>query len=351
MGMRNKICPVPWQHMEIGYNHDVFLCCHIPTPVGNLGEDRYSASLSKIEEIWKGEKAEEIRSSILDRSYRFCDANTCPILDQPVETTPYEWWHTSLAIYPQDIVKARPNWTVSIAPWPLRISLANDKSCNLACESCRNDRLLDDANPKLDIALRRLLNAGVLEFAEVLKLNGSGEFVHSKKLLAFVAEVLVRYPRLRLELLTNMTTFDAEMFYRLGFRHRVSQIWGSIDAATPATYAKVRGGNFKAVLRHLDSFANIRGDEGIRLIMGFVVSSRNFREMGAFAKLADDRGIGAHFMGIQNWGHLRREVYDELDVARKTHPAHTELVELINADPILKKPHVKLGNFLRLLTE
>ena len=351
MGMRNKICPVPWQHMEVGYDHNVFLCCHIPTSVGNLSDDCLNSSHSKVEEVWNGTKAQEIRNSILEGSYRFCDSNTCPILDQPLERASSEWWHNSLAIYPQDIVAQKVNGSLSIAPWPLRVSLANDKSCNLACQSCRNERLLDDRNPKLDLVIRRLLDSGVLDHAEVLKLNGAGEFVHSQKLLAFVREVLSRYPLLHLELLSNLTTFDAEHFYKLGFRHRAKQIWGSIDAATPETYAKVRGGNFRAVMRHLDSFVNIKCDEGFKLIAGFVVSSWNFHEMAAFAEMAGERGIGAEFLGIQNWGHLPSEVYKELDIARETHSNHGEFMNELKSRKILRSSHVKLGNLLKFVEE
>jgi len=352
MGMRNKICPVPWQHMEVGYDHNVFLCCYIPTSVGNLAEDSHihHLGLSKVEEIWTGAKAQEIRNSILDGSYRFCDSR-CSILDQPLERASHEWWQNSLALYPQDIVTDLANGKFSKAPWPLRVSLANERSCNLACQSCRNERVLDASNPKLDLVLRRLFTSGVLEHAEVLKLNGSGEFMHSQKLLAFVREALSRYPKLQLELLTNLTTFNAEHFYKLGFRHRVKQIYGSIDAATPETYAKVRGGNFKAVMRNLESFANIRSDEGFNLIAGFVVSSKNFEEMTRFAMLARELGLGVHFRSIQHWGHLPRVVYDELDVARTDHPDHEVLVCLLNGNPIFRSHHVSLGDFLRFIKE
>jgi Iron-sulfur cluster-binding domain len=363
MDMRKKICPVPWQHMEIGYDHNVYLCCHIPTPVGNLAEhyrsDDTRLSYTHVAQVWKGEKAEEVRASILDGSYKFCNKKTCPVLDQPLDLSPHEWWQNTLAFYPQDIAGQRPNWRISIAPWPRRISLANDKSCNLSCQSCRNERLLDDKNPKLDLVLRRLLNSGVLEYAEVLKLNGAGEFVHSAKLLAFVKECFLRYPQLKLELLSNMTTFDAEMFYKLGFRHKVRQLWGSIDASSSGTYAKVRGGNFRAVIRHLDSFVRIRRDEGFRLIIGFVVSSKNFREMPAFAEMAEERGIEAEFMGIQDWGHLPPDEYKALDITTKWHPQHQEFLYIMRTThlqhgqkvPVFLSPHVKLGNLLRFVEE
>lgn len=343
MDTKKHICPVPWHHMEVGYDHNVFLCCHIPTPVGNLAHN-------SVEEIWKGKKAEEVRASILDGSYSFCNHTTCPILNQPLEISTHEWWQHTLALFPQDIAsaKANGNWAVSIAPWPRRVSLANDKLCNLACESCRNEHILSESNLDLDLVLRKLLNSGILAWAEVLKLNGAGEFIRSPKLLDFMKTALGRHPGLRLELLSNLTTFNAEMFYHLGLRGRVKQIWGSIDAATPETYAKVRGSNYRAVMQRLDSFVNIQRDENLRIIMGFVVSSLNFLEMPAFASMAASRGIEAEFMGIQHWGHLPDARYKELDITNETHPRHEEFLRVMQGTRFLQR-HVRLGNLLRFV--
>ena len=336
MDMKGKVCPVPWQHMEVGHDHNMYLCCHIPTPVGNLTTD-------SVKGAWKSPKAEQIRESLLDGSYRYCRKETCPILSQPIaEKSPHLWWQHTLALYPEDV-------TTKTEYWPNRVSLANERSCNLTCGSCRNEHYLGD-DPRLETVLQKIFNSGILSYAEILKMNGAGEFIHSPRLLKFLDDVLIRYPRLKLELLSNLTTFNAEYFYKLRLRHRVKQIWCSIDAAARETYQLVRGGNFTAVMKNLDSFCKIQKEEGFKIIASFVVSALNFEEIFDFAyQVANNRGIEAEFLRIQPWGHRSEEEFARLDVANENHPRHREFLHRI-ADPCLLRPHVKLGDLLQFVS-
>ena len=336
MDMKGKVCPVPWQHMEIGYDHNMFLCCHIPTPVGNLTRDTMHGA-------WKSPEAAEIRQSILDGSYRYCRKETCPILSQPIaEKSPHLWWQHTLALYPEDV-------TQPTAYWPRRVSLANERSCNLACGSCRNERYLGD-DPRLELILQKILNSGVLCYAEILKLNGAGEFVHSPRLLKFLEKVIGQYPRLKLELLSNLTTFDADYFYKLRLRGRVKQIWCSIDASTRETYQLVRGGNFTAVMKNLDSFCKIQKEEGFRVVVSFVVSALNFEEMFDFAyRVANDRGIEAEFLRIQSWGHRSEAEFAKLDVAREESPKSSRIPQRHDGSRITSASHIKLGDLLQFV--
>ena len=81
-------------------------------------------------------------------------------------------------------------------------------------------------------------------------------------------------------------------------------MWGSVDAATPETYAKTRGGNFSTVARHATELSELRRQNPFDLTLGFVVSAPNYHEMPDFAEWAGRLGARAEFLRIQDWGHL-----------------------------------------------
>src|SRR5690606_29995681 len=66
--------PFTWFEVSRGTEEgDVFLCCPswLDTPVGNL-------TRQTVGDVWNGEVAQDIRRSILDGSFEYCDAVKCP---------------------------------------------------------------------------------------------------------------------------------------------------------------------------------------------------------------------------------------------------------------------------------
>ena len=78
--MNNKysdyICIRPFSEAQIMANGDVLGCC--PSWVNNykLG----NLKKKSLKEIWNDKPAQEFRKSILDGSFRFCNENSCPLL-------------------------------------------------------------------------------------------------------------------------------------------------------------------------------------------------------------------------------------------------------------------------------
>ncbi|HVP24117.1 MAG TPA: hypothetical protein VMS77_09435 [Conexivisphaerales archaeon] len=330
--MKGLVCPVPWQHCEVGHDHCVYLCCHLPTSVGSLvGRE--------VIDVWWSPTAVRIRQDILVGDYKYCRRSTCPILEQPIVPTA-DWWRHTMALRPLEPAEMMPYPRA-----PLRLSLSNERSCNLACTSCRKTHYRG-SDPRLATVLSSVRRS--LPAADVLKLCGSGEFSLSEELCQFASQALREHPRLRLELLTNLTTFGARELEALGWRGRVSQICGSLDASTPETYAKVRGGNFKVVKSNLLSLQEIKDSDHIDLVAIFVVSAVNFREMPDVALEMRDLGVKVNFLRVQDWGHLSREEFADLDVGSPSHPLHDELLDVMTS-PHLRAEHVRLGDLLKLL--
>jgi len=96
--MNNKysdyICIRPFSEAQIMANGDVLGCC--PSWVNNykLG----NLKKKSLKEIWNDKPAQEFRKSILDGSFRFCNENSCPMLqsktDEVLHRSELEnaWW-------------------------------------------------------------------------------------------------------------------------------------------------------------------------------------------------------------------------------------------------------------------
>ena len=68
------ICEVPFTSLEI-HDHQRFLCCA-------SWLTKFLPDDAKPNEAWNSEEANDIRNSILDGSYRYCDDKQCPFLHQ-----------------------------------------------------------------------------------------------------------------------------------------------------------------------------------------------------------------------------------------------------------------------------
>ena len=66
-----------------GERGEVYVCCQnwLSKPIGNM-------SGQAVAEIWNGSDAQDIRRSIFDGSFRYCNGDRCPFLqrvDGPVQ--------------------------------------------------------------------------------------------------------------------------------------------------------------------------------------------------------------------------------------------------------------------------
>ena len=68
------VCAVPFSSLEIGKSKR-FLCCN-GWLKKNLPEN------SSPHDAWDSVEARDIRESILDGSYKYCESNICPYLNQ-----------------------------------------------------------------------------------------------------------------------------------------------------------------------------------------------------------------------------------------------------------------------------
>src|SRR5438128_2736951 len=65
-------CSVPFTHLNTNPAGEVRVCCYVETPIGNFHK-------AKLEDIWHSKRAKQIRESIYDQSFKFCDKEFCSV--------------------------------------------------------------------------------------------------------------------------------------------------------------------------------------------------------------------------------------------------------------------------------
>jgi radical SAM protein with 4Fe4S-binding SPASM domain len=64
-------CEYPWKYLSIKVGGDVYPCCWLSKPLGNVLRQ-------SVEQIWNGDRYQRLRSSIADGSYSVCRGAHCP---------------------------------------------------------------------------------------------------------------------------------------------------------------------------------------------------------------------------------------------------------------------------------
>lgn len=337
-----KFCPVPFENFEVLWTGDVYLCCSawVPAPVGNLKS-------RSVMQIWNSGAASRIRKSVLDGSYSFCSREFCTLLqggglpDRDSVTDPDH----------RDIIRRQ----LTVLPYgPRKITLDNDRTCNLWCPSCRTSRFVLRGKEFEEAYLlqKKLLGEG-LKDARVLHVSGSGDpfasRLHSELLKNIDSRI---YPDLKIIIMTNGLLFTPENWNKFQNAHpSVKIVIVSIDAATSPTYRTVRrGGDFGVLLKNLAFISGLRRDEKIdRLEFHFVVQQANYLEMKQFVELG--RNFGADlvsFARLCNWGAFSPQEYRSRAVHLPDHPEHRRFLETIR-DPAFRDPLANLGNLSEFL--
>lgn len=338
--LRDRFCSAPFEQIETRTNGAVHFCCSgwQPVPIGDLA--------SGAEAMWNSENAREIRRSILDGDFSHCSRWHC--LPIAARHLPRRAEVAAVGGPMAEVVRAR---ATRLAAPPARVILSHDRSCNIACPSCRSDVIqLDHARSReldtlFDTSLLPLLTE-----ARAIKVTGSGDPFGSRHFRSILRRIPVLAGQRRIQLHTNGLLFDQRAWVELELEGKVDSVWISIDAARPETYAVLRrGGDFAALLRNLDFLGTLRRHDAFNsLRLDFVVQAGNYREMGAFVDLARRVGAdGVYFLRLRNWGHLSPARFREIDICDARHPEHGALRDML-ADPRLGAANVELGTLARL---
>lgn len=318
------ICVVPFKYTEV-FDNKQFLCCP-----GWLKEDIYETD--NLLENFNSIKAQNIRKSILDGSYKYCDSIQCPHLSN-LENNKL---NTDTLI---------PKNQVNLKDYPLvssirRLNMCFDRSCNLKCPSCRLDFINYLGSDRISVEDKlEQINNQLGKDLRYLYLSGSADPFYSKSFRQFLINFdSSKFPFLkRIHIHTNGLLWTEAMWSKMHKVHKyVNTCEISIDAATKETYeTKTRlGGDWDTLIENLNFIIKIPTIS--KYIFSFVVQDNNYKEMYKFWEICSNlnkeanKNITVFFNRITNWGTYSDEEYVIKNISSDSHPLHQDFLTHFN---------------------
>lgn len=313
---KNKFCPMPFTDFEITRHKAVAICCpsYLPHSIGDASKDTGA-------KILNSNRAIEIRKSILDGSFAWCDWAKCPQIKEELLVA------RDAVSDPQMQVHIKRNTGVIDAPRHLRTSM--DPTCNLHCPSCRKGPIA--AKPEEVDEIIRITDESLRPFmpqAHTLQMNGYGDILSSRACRRILETMnAAEHPNLKLDFITNGVLFTKKEWDKFPNIHRmVNSVRVSIDALTKPTYDKIRlGGDFDRLKENLEFISSLRRDGAIaKFVISMVVQHGNFREVEDFCDWGRSLGCDVVlFEVVQNWV-MTAEEHQNMAVHLPQHPHYPE---------------------------
>lgn len=341
--LAGRFCGNPFSQFDVYEDGNAYVCCSgwLPVAIGNL--HRQSPS-----EIWNSPTAVQIRQSIFDGSFRYCDHKVCPYIQNDSLPT--------LETARQDarFTRAIDTRATTLDTLPTFINLCNDASCNLWCPSCRTHRINFTSGAEYDKrkALQDKLISALLKDAGDrrfrLSVTGSGDPFASKIFREFLFDLDgTEFPGLEISLQTNGVLLTPRTWQRMHrIRNNITDVIVSFDATTPETYAVTRrGGHWPTLIENVRALGALRKTGELRFLkLDFVVQQANYREMPQFVELGESLGADrVGFSLLMNWGTWSTAEFNVRSIWRRDHPEFDHFLEVLR-DPRLARSAVDLGN-------
>lgn len=283
-----KICSSPWNTVSIDIGGNVFSCLCPQWARNRVLGNIHNQSL---EEIYRNSiSLQELRQSILDGSYKFCDSAVCPV---PLSLPNHHY-----AIEPSELKE-------NLVPSSLMLSL--DQNCNLKCSSCRSDRIFSKSIDKNVSHVLESIKQTYQNHDQDTQVfcDGSGDVFASLAYQNFLfGEDLPKCFSFMITTNGNLITKNLEKIRKI--KDQIQGVIVSLDAATEQTYKKVRGGDFNIVLNGIKHLINA----GIKVYLQFVLQRDNYHELLAYQEIANTLNIGYGVQLIQRWDHMTDEQWN-----------------------------------------
>lgn len=344
---KQLFCSRPFKWFEVTQVNEpgeVYMCCPswLGTSIGNL-------TYQSAEQVWNSKRSQEIRHSIHDGSFKYCNRSRCPFLQtlaKPVERAE--------EITDDDLRMVIEKKLVILPYGPREINCSYDRSCNLSCPTCRTAMIIERKNERQIMEIQRKIHTEILREAHLLYITGSGDPFGSPFFRQWLQAMKRKdVPNLReLHLHTNAQLLTPRMWNTISpdIQQFVKSIEISIDAASSKTYAiNRRGGSFEILLENLAFISTLRNNGPLQWVgISMVIQENNFMEMPDFVHLGKRFYFDTvYFSKLVDWGTFPKEEFNKRAIHLPAHARHSELVNLLK-DGVFKEPLVCLGNLIEI---
>ena len=311
--LKNYICGVPFNNLEI-HDNVCFVCCPSWLP------NKVELNEIPLKDVYNSEPFQEIRESILDGSFKYCNKELCPFLSKLVN-----YGIPSGPIKLKEANKGLKKIVKNNTPDSLLMNF--DRTCNYKCPSCRVDLIVENSEGIKRVEKRiEDIDKYYSKHVKTLYITGSGDPFVSVGFRNYLRNFNPKkYPKLKsIHLHTNASMWNKEMWDSMPNVHKYVQTCEiSIDAGTKDTYEnKTRlGGNWKNLMNNLKFISTLP----INVKTSFVVQDSNYMEMELFYNLMYSifgNNVNVFFGKITNWGTFSEGEFKLKKVWDTEHPEH-----------------------------
>jgi len=276
-----------------------------------------------LNQSWNSEDMQELRKSILDGSFRYCDEALC----LPLKNLELPKKSEVVAPYLRDIIEGN---ITEMPKGPEHLYLSHDVSCNISCPCCRTKphKHPDEYIQWLDVKIDEFA-APLLPDLKSIHFSQSGEALASKHGVRFLKSLTPKkYPDLKVELLTNMTLVSPETWEKLGESAGcIKRLHMSIDGATPETLERLRRGlKWSRLMDALTFVRDLRRNGKLEyLFLMFILQKDNYTELQALLDMASEYCVDEIMIApLGPGGAYPPGVFEDVNVYASTHPLFTD---------------------------
>lgn len=319
-----RFCSRPYQHIYITRNGKSTCCSWARFSMGNIVEEG-------LEKVWNGDKAKELRNSIEDGSFRYCDAISCPLISNNLLPDLTE------EQFKEKITQLKESY-------PTEFNLAYDYVCNHVCPTCRDEIFVPSKEykmvmDKIDNDILPYLNK-----AKLIMASGNGDFFSSQSMMKLFSQIKPENKSCIIKLETNGALVEKNWDSLKHLEHQTIQIVVTPNSYEKETYKELSGGldNLEKTLSGIKFLSKLRQEEKIKeLKITMVVQNTNFREIPSFIKknLEEFNVDVIQLRPVMKWFGISEETYLKKNILNPLHPNHEEFINIINS-PICKHPKV-----------
>ena len=329
--LHGKFCGRLYSWFEVDRQGDCYLCCQgwLPNRIGNILEQEF-------DDIWNGPEAQACRRQIHTGIWDKCNKTFCCFI--PAGELP------NIADHPE--LDYLHTGSLIATDLPTSIYFTNDRSCNLACPSCRKHKIMHTSGAEylkskaVNDKLIELFLSKPTDRHFGISLTGSGDPFVSKIFREMLQNINgADFPNMTIDLQTNGTMFTPKIWESMHKVHknlRTCRI--SFDAGSKHTYENVTrlNGNWDVLLEncaYLDEM-NIAHPNFV-VDYDFVVQQDNYTEMAQFIRLVIDKFPHMHkacFTLVNDWGTWAADTYEHKAVWKESHQEHDKLLECLTDD-------------------
>jgi len=292
-GLSDYFCPLPFTQLYY-YDFRSDIC----SPTWNNNINVGNPQENTIEELWNSSKAQEIRKTILDGSFKYCNEEICwRLLEGKV-------FRKSQVTDPKllDIIE---NNRTTVEGGPEFLNIGYNTMCNLRCRMCR-DSIIKTEQSVIDKCIKNLKEYNFANLKRLI-IPGNGELFANKDYLNLLINIDdFHFPQLEaIWIYSNGVLFDENNWNKIAFlgkRYKL-KIFISTDSACKETFLKVRrGGEYTRFINNVKMLVEKRRkNEFDKLYLPFCVQRENFREMEEFVYFAKEMGADSvHFEKLFN---------------------------------------------------